>query len=451
MDLQTRKRLYNQCKADEPLEPADPRCVDIDGQGEQLRGQAWAERLAQQFQLSDTPVRILFSGLSGSGKSTELKRLRAVLQREQPNLRVVLVDADVRLDLGVPIEAADVLTIILDEVDRDLSSIEGGPSGSVMERFWEFLRSIRPGEASVESPLGSVALARQPEGGSELEAKVGYQGFALGGKLRTDPGIRGWLRAKVAAQPGTFFEQVKELGQVLVERAHKSDLEGIVVLVDSLEKLRGTNESWDQVNESAVRLFDQGAPFLDLPFHVLYTVPPTLKARIRDIEFLPAVRIRERSGAFNPPGVAALREIVRRRIPDPQLGELLGTGCEACLDRIFKLSGGYPRELVRILRELVAVRELPVSSDDFERILSDVRTGYRDLVPEEAFDWLARVEQAKYLTHRDDEEIELVARMLGAEVVLCYHNHEEWWALHPAVAQIPGVRSALDAGKGAEG
>jgi hypothetical protein len=142
---------------------------------------------------------------------------------------------------------------------------------------------------------------------------------------------------------------------------------------------------------------------------------------------------------------------VRRRIPDAQLADILGPDCEGCLERIFALSGGYPRELVRILRGLLAVRDLPVSSDDFERILSDVRTDYRSLVPEDAFDWLARVGQEQFLVHKDDEEIELVARMLGAEVVLCYHNHEEWWALHPAVAQIPGVRSALDARKGGDG
>jgi hypothetical protein len=301
MNFETRRRLYNLCKVEEPLEPGDPRCVDIDGQGDQLRGQVWAERLAQQLQLADAPVRILFSGLSGSGKSTELKRLHRLLQRERPDLRVILVDAASRLDLRVPIEAADVLTIVLDEVDRDLASLEGGAQGSVMERFWEFLRSVRLGGGSVETPVGGVDLARQPEGGSELGLKVGSQGFALGGKLRTDPGVRGWLRARVAAQPGTFFEKVRELGLALVERARKSDLEGIVVLVDSLEKLRGMNESWDQVNESAVRLFDQGAPFLELPFHVLYTVPPTLKARIREIEFLPAVRIREATD----PGCAA--------------------------------------------------------------------------------------------------------------------------------------------------
>ncbi len=85
MDRARRKQLYNACKPEESLAPDDPRNVQLDAFGEpgtRPRGVIWAERLASAIELSDGPVFMLFTGLPGSGKTTELRRLMSLLERE---------------------------------------------------------------------------------------------------------------------------------------------------------------------------------------------------------------------------------------------------------------------------------------------------------------------------------------------------------------------------------
>jgi hypothetical protein len=74
-------------------------------------------------------------------------------------------------------------------------------------------------------------------------------------------------------------------------------------MFDSLEKLRGTSLTWKQVLESAERIFGNGAPYLQLPVHVLYTIPPALTRRMADpVSFLPMVKVRAADGALNEDG-----------------------------------------------------------------------------------------------------------------------------------------------------
>lgn len=83
MDQRLRRTYYNLCKPYEALDPDDPRYVDLDSLGTpeaRVRGVSWVEKLAEQIELSDEPVCQLFTGLPGSGKSTELRRLARRLE-----------------------------------------------------------------------------------------------------------------------------------------------------------------------------------------------------------------------------------------------------------------------------------------------------------------------------------------------------------------------------------
>jgi hypothetical protein len=86
MDLGTRRTYYNRCHPSDTLDPGDDRYVDIDAidPAHPVRGQDWVTRLADRIELSDRPVYELFTGLPGSGKSTELRRLVQRLQSRQP-------------------------------------------------------------------------------------------------------------------------------------------------------------------------------------------------------------------------------------------------------------------------------------------------------------------------------------------------------------------------------
>src|SRR5687767_15921346 len=131
MDLKTLRKLYNACNPEEALDPDDPRNVDIDAGSNDghVRGDNWVRRLAREIELSgDTPVCKYFTGLPGSGKSTELRRLAARLrskQQDRANLLPVIIDAEETLDITAEIDIPDIMIALIYGTERQILQAEG--------------------------------------------------------------------------------------------------------------------------------------------------------------------------------------------------------------------------------------------------------------------------------------------------------------------------------------
>jgi hypothetical protein len=430
MDFEKRRFYYNRCAADQPLEKEDDRNVDIDRLEGRVRGQIWVEVLASQVQLSDVPVCIMFTGLPGSGKSTELRRLKAMLSTPASgNYLTVLINAQETFDLGAPLDVPDLLATIVHETEKAVlieenKNPEDALKDGYLSRLWSWLL-----RTDVEFNKAEYTIPSGPK---------------LTAELKTRPLLRERLRQTIASRLSFFIEEIRRELRLLEQRAQNKGFTGIVVIVDSLEKLHGIAESFDSVLKSAVQIFGQGAPYLQLPVHTIYTVPPALMTRINQIKFMPVLKIRDPgSQTLDINGRKALRLLVQKRIPDADLQEILGPTLESRLNTIFELSGGYPREIVQILRSLIAIPSYPVSQADFDRILAELKASYRMIVPSSTFPWLAKVEKHHFLTIEDDDHRKAADEIISNNGVLYYWNGTPWWGLHPAVRSIPGVEEAI--------
>ncbi len=433
LTLADRKRLYNRCNPLEALDPEDDRNVDLDASvqaGGRVRGVVWVERLAQGIELSDRPVMELFTGLPGSGKSTELRRLARQLERaDGANLLPVVVDAEDTLDLTSPLDVADVLAAVVNAADEEALRLEKRPVDlalreGYLRRFWDWM-------TRTEVDLSGAQFAL-PDGASLVV------------EMKTRPTLRKKVREIVANHLSSFLREVNRELLAIEARVQARGKAGLVIVVDSLEKLRGTSTSWHDVLNSAEQLFAGGAPYLRLPVHTVYTIPPALVSRRVDrVHFMPMIKLKAQDGTPWPPGARAARELVRRRIPDEHLIALLGPEMERRLDTIIRWSGGYPRELVEMLQKIVGHARHPISEADLTRLLHEVRDSYRLVVPAEAFEWLAKVALEKFLTLEDDEQRPAADLMLSNSVILCYLNDQKWFDLHPAALEIPGIQEAL--------
>lgn len=126
MDFATRKRLYNLCNPSEPLEPVDARNIDIDKLAGGVRGDDWLGKVLRRLQLSDEPLCELLTGLPGSGKTTELKRLLEKLEDpHRDKLLGVYIDAEQVVDLTNPIDVPDLLGTIVEATERKVLEVEG--------------------------------------------------------------------------------------------------------------------------------------------------------------------------------------------------------------------------------------------------------------------------------------------------------------------------------------
>lgn len=433
MDFHTRRYYYNRCDLNESLAPRDERNVDLDamdsGTG-RPRGVVWVERLADRVLLSDKPTCTLFTGLPGSGKSTELRRLKERLSSADVNMLSVLIDAEEFLDVSSPIDIPDIIAIVVHATEKEVLRAEGSnpdqaKAEGYLDRLWNWLTrtDVELKEAKVSLPHASLVM-----------------------EMKTRETFRARVRRAVSTHLTEFLDEASRELKDLQTRARALGYSELLIIVDSLEKLRGMSSNWHEVLHSAEYVFGSGAPYLSLPVHVIYTVPVALVGRsFTDIEFMPMIKIRERNGARFEPGIAAMRELIRRRIPDDAMASLLGSPCDARIDELITQSGGYPREIMRYLRAVLANKEFPLSEDSFERIVNETRDAYRRIVSASAFTWLARLARDKYLTIENEEHRAAADLVLTNNVVMRYLNHRDWFDLHPAVLDIPGIRDALRA------
>lgn len=435
MDLSTKKKYYNRCHASEALQPEDARNLDIDNFDDaKVRGANWVSRLASAIELSDQPVCQLFTGLPGSGKSTELRRLAARLQDPQrAHLLPVIVDGDTSLDLTNEIDIPDIIAAIMLGVEQTVLQAEGQDPATALEsgyfaRLWTWLN-----KTEIELTKAEYAL---PGGGPKLVAE-----------MRSRPALRQRVRATLATHLSSFLDEAREELLRLENRAKACGYNGLAIIFDSLEKLRGSSQKWSDVLASAERIFSSGAPYLRLPVHVLYTVPTALINRhlFKSVLFIPMIKLHERDGKRWDAGYQAARELVRRRVPDDVAREIFGELMEARIADVIRWSGGYPRELVRLLQSALAHDVLPLSENDFQRIFNELKDAYRKVVPADAFPWLAKVAFERYYTVEEEKHRQIADQMLLNNVVLRYVNDNDWYDLHPAVAEIPGIQQALAA------
>ncbi len=432
MKLNIRKYYYNQCNPFKSLEPDDPRNVDLDSFGpEKVRGINWAERLVEAITLSDEPVCKLFTGLPGSGKTTELKRLVNQLSDPQiGNLFPVFIDAEEVIDLVNPIDVTDIISAIMFCTVKAVAVAEGKDPEKALEqgyfeRFWEWIKntdiSIKNGEIGISSTSKLVV------------------------EMKTRPNLREKIRNTVAAHFTRFIKEARDELELIQEQVRENfEKDGIVIIFDSLEKLRGITTNWDNVLESAAQVFMGNAPYVHLPVHVLYTVPASLTTRMRNIDFLPMVKVRDKSGNPHTPGLEAARELIRKRVPDNILKELFGPEYMDRMDTLILSSGGYPREIIQMMQKVIAQTEYPVSDRNFEHIIKEIANEYREIILGEHIEWLARIAVTRELIPENEDARRDAALLLQNHAVLRYLNDDLWFDIHPAIRKIPGVKKAIE-------
>jgi hypothetical protein len=376
-------------------------------------------------------VFLLFTGLRGSGKSTELARLAARLQRpDRAHLLTVTVDAEEVLDTTSEVDVPDIIASVVGATERAVLTAEGrSPEGALKDgyltRLWTWLTRTDVSLNSVQFGIPS--------------------GPTLMADMKTNPDFRQRIRSIIVSRLPAFLADARKEMVSLNDRAIKSGFKGLMVIYDSLEKLRGTTSNYTDVLNSAEKIFASGAPYLQLPVHVLYTVPPALVTRrIEHVEFMPMIKLRERGPERKPwqPGFDVARQLIRCRLPDAAVRELLGPDCERRIRELLGWSGGYPREIIRLLRRIIELNEFPVSDSSFRRIWDELQDEYRKAIPEDAFAWLARVASERYLVLPTEAHRQVADLMLNNNVIMRYLNEKDWFDLHPAVCTLPQLLAA---------
>jgi hypothetical protein len=447
VDPATRERLkaLYQALQDRVLEPDDPQYVPL-FEDPKLSSIDPVEHMATSIEFASLESVQLFSGHRGTGKSTQLRRLKRRLERD-PTYKVVICDMEDYLPMTDEVDVVDFLLAAAGALSEALAKPEllgADPVHNYWARFTSWLQSQK-----IEvSGLGFDAKVKD---GLGAEAGLGVKL-----NLKTDPEFRKRVRERMKLHVGAFRAEVHTFVQESLKqlKARHGDDTQLVVIYDNIEHLRGTTKNAPEVAASVERLFRGHADALRFPFvHTIFTVPPWLRVQYTGTGNdgfdnycrVPCVKVRVRperpdaSVEVDADGLDALWRVASKR------GDMLWLlGDRAAFDELAWASGGHLRDLFRMLAFLAidATRYgLPASAERRQLAIEELRSAYLGFTNQEA-SWLQTIDQTGSLDIDEAASHHNLARFLDTHVVLGYRNGKDWYGVHPLIREDVARRAA---------
>ncbi len=443
-ELRARARvLYNALNFDKPVNFGQDELV-AEGLGrdkyvENLHGAAErdpVQELANQIDLSDSAGAYLFTGNRDTGKTTELLRLATILRQDDFDCEVFYADMSEYLNLTQHIEITDFLISIL-----------GALSEKIADRFAD-----NPGKPSFFERVQSFLNANVQF--TEIKIPAGWIEFKAA--LQQNPTFKEQLQVKTRGLVEQLVRQARDFALEAVQyvRAQRaSPNRKIVLIVDSVERLRGVGDSENvrEVFKNAEKVFASHARSLRFKeLDVVYVIPPYLSKLMSGhaysggrIHALPSVCIYQSCppiGAeptLSIAGLARMREVVERRYP-----RWRDFFTDAQLSRVAQRSGGDLRDYLRLLRLAVArvlqSGQLPVP----DALITDAEDAVRsDMLPISENDraWLRKITASHKAELPTLDALPDFARLQEGKYLFHYRNGEDWYDVHPLLrAEVSG-------------
>jgi len=444
-ELRDVQRFRALCEPVPLTRPDDPLYEPLD-EGEPVRGSGgWSciDAMAQAIGRS-APTQAtcqIFTGFLGSGKTTELRRLAARLEADKlVPTHVVFVDFDQLVDRYTPISITDVLRVLAFALDRAASAEE----------------AIARGQDPDEVEVGYLRRLFDFVARHDVEIKnLGFDvyGAKLMLEIKENANFRARVEEALKLRFQAFAEEARDMmREAIVRLRAATSTQRVVVIADGLEKLTHLrDEDREGVEMAAETVFATHASLLRIPAHVIYTFPFWLRFRATGLgalydeepRVLPMVKIADEDGHPHPPGVEKLVRLVGRRI---KLERVFGRDLQRTLHPIIEASGGYPRDLLRMVRNLLgAVRALPATPEECAGVIDQLGETYEMVIRSTDLDLLVEIARSHALPLGDGAKLASFGRLAGNYLVLAYRNGREWYDVHPLVREARAVKQRLAA------
>lgn len=229
------------------------------------------------------------------------------------------------------------------------------------------------------------------------------------------------------------FSELKDAFNTLVESAENALARAkknarILFVIDGTDKLRGEDTS-----QFFVRDAEQ---LISIDAKVVYTAPISLKYEgnlVNKLDadlVLPMIKLQGPGGAPSAEGVAAMRKMLLLRADRSLFAS------EADIDTLVGLSGGHPRELLRLLKLCCEYAELSTfDAPTIEKAAAQLASEYRRFLEAEDYEFLVKVD-------RDPTNVTSDARTrkLLYNLALFEYNDGSWRRSHPVVRRLEGYR-----------
>jgi hypothetical protein len=426
------------------LPSGDPRYVDLT---EFRGGDNIVQDIARQIRWTDleseSPMgerrfsKLLVTGHRGCGKTTELLRLKAELEKD--GYFVVFFDAELELNKN-DVDWSDIILTIVRQVDEQVrnSNLKIKLREKVLENIGSWIAEVvverkekSEQEAQLESQFGV---------GANLPFFVKVS-LALKAIFKTSSSQVKIVRQEVEKKASLLFDDINTLLDDLQIQLKDNNKRGLVIIVDGLEKiiLRPLTEDTNLTSHSSIYI-EHGEHLKTPKCHIVYTMPISLlreeyvgEVFIDAPSVIPMVKVRNSEGDEYPDGIAKMCEMIHRRIDVPEVFESASILNDLCL-----ASGGHVKDFLRLVRYACRYADNKIDNKAAQKAINELVREYDYLVKDGDIEKLVKVHKERRIP--SDPEY---ARLSHQLLVLEYRNQERWADVHPMVKQTRKVREVL--------
>ena len=410
------REIYHLFNPDEVLLNDDLEKYYVEIEQNELNIKDLQNRLELGLEKSE-PIKLLFTGHRGSGKSTALNRLVSNLDSRFFIVHYNVFDLLDYNDVYYIDVLFSILTKMLEKAENDKIDLDE----KLLERVNNWGSSILKSETSEKVVAGGVGL------------NIPFNLLEIMGRMKSENKTKKEVRKEIEPR-------VSELVSIINDTVSEIEKTGeqVLIIIDNLEKIDP---------EKALDLFYNHATQLTQPLcKIIYTFPISLKSsdnfmqikiNFSDVFIHPNIKIHEREGPEHPypKGREFMKEIVSKRVslemfePD-------------ALEYIIDMSGGVVREFIRIIRDssvrAITRKKNLIDKDIAMEVVNGLKNIYQAQLSDEDYKVLQDVHRTK-----DIKRDELLVGLLHNLSVLEYRNERSWCDLNPIVRAILDEKNLL--------
>ena len=359
-------------------------------------------------------ARFLFTGHRGSGKGTELNRLK---QELEDAFFVVLYSVTKKLDVR-DLEYSDLVFSIglgIVETLKENPDLANKTPDKLLTPIIDFFAEI----------YNEKAYQEKTELGVEIKPSI-WNLLSAFARVGTERSSRTVVRKKISGSLRNLITAIDDLARYVERETNKK----VLVIIEDLDKL----------DETAARelFYEHGKTLSDIPLHLIYTFPISLRHSQDFMQIgaffqsfdLPNIKTHARDNQKLNAGSDRLKEILTRRVADG----LFETGA---LELLAEKSGGLVRHLILLASEATIQANLAkrtkINTKDVEIAVADLRAEFSRVLTNEQKDLLRLVRGNKEVNNTKEFQ-----DLLFTLSVLEYRNDdpEPWYDVHPIVQDL---------------
>ena len=397
--------------------------------------------MASKIRLAGEPTCQVLTGHRGSGKSTELSRLRHELENPSDGDKpffVVSVLADEHMDRN-DVDFPDVLIAIVREVSAQLKArLKITLKSNLFPGLWDRIKRLSKTRFEFEGLSLHAGMA-------ELSAKVKHSPDARH-EIRSllDPDADNWLHAANDV-----------LGDAELKLRSKK-FRGLVVIVDGLDKMVLRPHDKANCMTSEYLFVHRSGQLTAFRCHVIYAMPLDLAYSQHEVKIkglyggsvpvVPMTKVAKQPPGSRPhkPGIEMFRQIIATRLDSVGAKATDVFQNDNVQQQLIRLSGGQPDELMRMIREAIVTDGLPIGLQALQRCEEDMQRTYGRMFRLDHWPILEQVRATGRFVRSHDND-DAIRELLESRAILQYRNAKEWYALNPSIDHLePPQSSSLE-------